>query len=170
MGSPLLTPPRPSLDTPWPPLLQRQPALRGAWKHLPHVLTLSGVAVSLGSHCGVECPRPARPCKAPSGPEAQPEALGLPDHSPGTQRLSPGRRLPGSRRRMALPTLPGASWPQRPPALTLTPQGRAPPCTPSRSPWGLLCCLGASVLPKKYRMGTFLGEARASVRLQRGWA
>ena len=73
MGSPLLTPPRPSLDTPWLPLLQRQPAIRGTWKHLSHILTLSGVAESLGSHCGVECPRPTHPCKAPLGPEAQPQ-------------------------------------------------------------------------------------------------
>lgn len=97
--------------------------------------------------------------QGPPGPEAQPEALGLPDHSPGTQRLSPGRRL----QQTEDGTLP--SWepagpkgllPGPAPRLTLTPQGRASPCTPSRSPWGLLCCLGASVLPKKYRMGTFL--------------
>ena len=72
-------------------LLQRKPALRGTWKHLPHILTLSRVALSLGSHCGVECPRPTHPCRAPLGPEAQPQR----HWGCWTTALEPSDCLPG---------------------------------------------------------------------------
>lgn len=155
----LLTPPRPSLDTPWLPLLQRKPALRGTWKRLPHILT---------QRCGREpgqplwggMPQAYPPLQGPLGTSSATEALGLLDHSPGAQRLSPGRWLPGSRWRLALPALPGASWPQRPPAR---------PSTPAIVPAG--CCAVWRPLSslRSTGWGNFLGEARSPVRMQRGW-
>ena len=118
--------------------------------------------------CGLEPGRPLGgmpqahpPLQGPLGTRSSAtEALGLLDHSPGAQRLSPGRRLPGSRWRMALPDLPGASWPQRPPAR---------PSTPAVVPGG--CCAVGRPLSslRSTGWGKFLGEARAPVRVQRGW-
>lgn len=144
MGSPLLTPPRPSLDTPWLPLLQRQPAIRGTWKHLSHILTLSGVAESLGSHCGVECPRPTHPCKAPLGPEAQPQrhwdcwitALVHRDCLPGDgcQAADGGwHSLPSQE-----PAGPKGLLPSPAPRLTLIPRAGLSPAPPAVVPGG--CC------------------------------
>lgn len=153
MGSPLLTPPRPLWTPLGPPLLQRQPALRGAWKHLPHVLTPQRCGCKPGQPLWGGVPQACPPLQGPLGTRSSAtEALGLPDHSPGTQRLSPGRRLPGSRRRMALPTSqepagPKGLLPGPAPRLTLTPQGRAPPAPPAVVPggccavWGLLSSL-----------------------------
>lgn len=167
MGSPLLTPPRPSLDTPWLPLLQttsRQGDLETPFSSLN------------SQRCGR---KPGQPLWG-GMPQAHPplqglletrssatEALGLLDHSPGAQGLSPGRWLPGNRWRMALPTLPGASWPQRPPARPSTP---ADPHTPGQGsplhprPWSLRAAVlfGGLCPPYEVQNGHLLGRGQGT--------
>lgn len=154
MGSPLLTPPRPSLDTSWLPLLRRKPALRGTWKHLPHILT---------QPCGLEPGQPSwggmpqayPPLQGPLGTRSSAtEALGLLDHS-----LAPSDYLPGDGCQAA-----GGGWrslpSQEPPAR---------PSTPAVVPGG--CCALWRPLSslRNTGRGNFLGEARAPVRVQHRW-